>query len=204
MPILHRALLCPFHTARVEERAKGEEKTRVKYDVLERITAALGISAAAITGAAQAPAWADAEHVNFAAVFDSDGALDASSLGGVHTGVAPAPGLATEETVRGKRPNSTEADPLKAKRSGDPRPAEPGLVGYTPPPVTAAPISQPAQTPPAATNTPPATNNTPATNGLESTADQQQSAGDNVNSVARRLHHKQRPERHVLHHRWNT
>ncbi len=118
----------------------------------------MGMSAAAIMGASSTPAWADAEPVTMAAFFDSNGALDASSLGDVHTGVAPAPGLGNEEEVRRKRPNSTETDPLMANRSADPRPAKPDLVGFTPRP--AAPISQqPAQNP--ATTAPPPTNNTP-------------------------------------------
>lgn len=116
-------------------------------------------------GASLRPAWADAETVKFAAMFDSNGALDASSLGAIRTGLAPAPGQDDEEELRRKRPNSSEADPLKANRGADPRPSQSDLSS----PFTAnltingSPINQqPAQNPPAATNPPPATSNPPA------------------------------------------
>ncbi len=69
-----------------------------------------------IMGASLTSAWADAEIVKPAAMFDSKGALDASSLGGVHTGLAPAPGSNDEEELRRIRPDSADADPLKATR----------------------------------------------------------------------------------------
>lgn len=132
--------------------------------IVRGIAAALGLSAAAIIGASLAPAWADAEAVKPAAVFGSNGALDASSLGGIRTGLAPAPGRDDEEELRRKRPDSSDADPLRASRGGDQLPRESGLSN----PFTAtrtinrSPINQqPAQNPPAATNPPPATSNPP-------------------------------------------
>ncbi len=124
----------------------------------------MGISAATLMGAALTPARADAETLKFAAMFDSDGALDASSLGSVRTGLAPAPGRDEEEEVRRKRPNSSDADPLKTNQNTDLRPAQsdlssPFAVNLT---LDGGPIiQQPTQNPPAATNPPPATNNPP-------------------------------------------
>ena len=131
--------------------------------IVRGLATALGMSAAAIIGTSHTSAWADAEPVTIAAFLESNGALDAPSLGGVHTGVAPAPGLANEDDVRRKRPNSTETDPLRANRSADPRPAQSDLVGLTRRPINDGPPlnQQPAQNPPAATNAPPATNNPP-------------------------------------------
>lgn len=133
--------------------------------IVRGIAAAMGISAAAIIGAALTPAWAETETVKVAAMFDSDGALDASSLGDVRTGVAPAPGGNDEEEVRRKRPGSSDADPLSANRGSDPR-SENRLSS----PFTAnlildgSPVNQqPAQNPPATTNPPPVTNNPPVT-----------------------------------------
>ena len=124
-----------------------------------------------IVGASLTPAWADAETVNPAAIFDSNSALDASSLRDEHTGLAPAPGSNDEEELRRKRPGSAGADPLKATRGADLRPREsdlrlsesdlgsPFTVNRT---LNGSPINQqPTQNPPAATNPPPVANNPP-------------------------------------------
>lgn len=126
----------------------------------------MGISAAAILGALLAPAWADAETVKFAAMFDSNGALDASSLGGVHTGLAPAPGQSDEDELRRKLPSSSDADPLRTKRDGNVLPPQSDLSRpFTPTLNNGAPINQqPAQNPPPANNNPPVASNPPPAN----------------------------------------
>ena len=104
-------------------------------------------------------------------MFGSNGALDASSLGGIHSGLAPSPGHGEEEELRRKRPGSSDTDPLKANRDAASGPRKSDLNS----PFTAtltlngAPLNQqPAQNPPAATNPPPA-NNPPATNNPQNT-----------------------------------
>ncbi len=127
-----------------------------------------------IMGASLAPARADAETVKIAGILESKGALDASSLEGVRTGIAPAPGSNDEEELRRKRPDSADADPLKATRGADPRPSESDLSS----PFTAnltldgSPINQqPTQNPPPATNNPPVASNPPPTNNNPPPAD---------------------------------
>ncbi len=122
----------------------------------------IGASAAAIIGASLTPAWADAEPAKIAAMLNSKGALDAPSLGGVHSGLAPRPGRDDEEESRRKRPRSSDTDPLKDNRGKIALPGEPGLAN----PFTAnltlngSPATQaPAQNPPPAANNPPASNN---------------------------------------------
>lgn len=125
----------------------------------------MGISAAAIMGASIAPAWADAGTAKITAMFGPNGALDSSSLGGVHTGLAAAPGEDDGEEVRRKRPSSSDTDPLRSNR-GVALPGESDLAS----PFTAnlnlngSPLNQqPTQNlPPAATDPPPANNNPPA------------------------------------------
>ena len=130
----------------------------------------LGISAAAIMGASTTPVWAGPETTRPAAMFGSNGALDASSLEGIHSGLAPSPGDGKEEELRRKRPGSSDTDPLKANRDAASGPRKSDLSS----PFTAtltlngAPLNQPAQNPPAATNPPPA-NNPPATNNPQNT-----------------------------------
>lgn len=142
-------------------RAINRREQTVRHMIVRGIAAALGISAAAIMGASLAPAWADADTAKIAAMFE--GALDASSLEGIRTGLAPAPGRDDEE-LRRKRPKSSDTDPLKDNRGADPRPSQsdlssPFAVNLT---LNGAPIIQPpTQNPPAATNPPPATNNPP-------------------------------------------
>ena len=124
----------------------------------------MGLSAAAIMEASLAPAWAGAETARPAAIFGSNGALDPSSLGNIHTGLAPAPGRGEEEEVRRKRPNPSDTDPLKANRDGNLRPSPSDLSS----PFTAnltlngSPLNQPPpQNPPPATSNPPLASNPP-------------------------------------------
>lgn len=120
----------------------------------------LGISGAAILGAWQAPARADAGVRNVAGLFNSSGALDATSLGDVRTGLAAAPGRDEDDELRRKRPTPSDTDPLRSNRDADPLFGQSDLSN----PFTAnltfgtSPINQT----PAATNPPPATNNPPA------------------------------------------
>ncbi len=131
----------------------------------------MGASAAAIIGGSLTPAWADAEPAKIAAMFDSNGALDASSLGGVHSGLGPRPGQDDEEELRRKNPRSSDTDPLKDNRGKIALPGEPDLAN----PFTAnltlngSPVTQaPAQNPPVASNPPPASN-PPASNNPQNT-----------------------------------
>jgi hypothetical protein len=143
---------------------------------LRGIAAAVGISigasAAAIIGASLTPAWADAEPAKIAAMFDSNGALDASSLGGVHSGLAPRPGGDDEEELRRKQPRSSDTDPLKDNRGKIALPGEPDLAN----PFTAnltlngSPVTQaPAQNPPPVASNPPPADNPPASNNPQNT-----------------------------------
>lgn len=137
--------------------------------IVRGIAAAIGISTvisvAAIMGASLAPAWADTDTAKIATMFE--GALDESSLEGVRTGLAPAPGRDDEEELRRKRPNSADTDPLKANRDADPLPKKSELSSPFTPTRTlrGAPINrQPTQSPPAATNPPPANTTSTASN----------------------------------------
>lgn len=136
--------------------------------IVRGIAAATGIliriSAVAIMGASLAPSWAGAETARPAPMFGSNGALDASSLGNIHTGLAAAPGRGEGEEVRRKRPNPSDVDPLKANREGNPLPSQSGLSS----PFTAnltlngSPLTQPPpQNPPPATSNPPLASNPP-------------------------------------------
>ena len=128
---------------------------------MERLIPIVLIMAAAAMGRALAPAWADAETVITAAMFESSGALDESSLGGVRTGFGPAPGHADEEELRRKRPDDADADPLALNRV-DPLPRQSDLS--SPFTATLTPINQqPTQNPPPATNNPPVASNPPPT-----------------------------------------
>ena len=129
---------------------------------MERLIPIVVFFAAAVMGAWLAPAWADAETVKTAAMFEASGVLDGSSLGRVRTGFGPAPGMDEDDELRRKRPNSADADPLAANRGADPLPRQSDLSGFTG--NQSLTNQHPIQNPPPATNNPPVASNPPPTN----------------------------------------